>query len=331
VLARADRSFLAQPDDGRYTHLSWGAWVYAFSMHHNTFNADFFFVAATIIPVLFLAITLQGKTFEGLLERWKNTFLSHATVVAEKWKDLDLSEKTDDEISDEVERDFNSIFPSRAASLTIVALSIGILIMLMAGLAGEIVAILALYTKDTRTGTEVFVLVAQLMLVTIVAAVPIGRFFRIIFRSVFLLFMVVEIARAELLFHATFKEVFKVMGQAREPLRKEILKAIRQNTEASFKEILKAIRQSGKASSKEIAEAVAQSNLTFVRKLFRELRKSDEALYRSALEAIGRSDKDLETLRQNDEALYKEVLEVIGQNNEASETSASPATEKESP
>jgi hypothetical protein len=37
-------------------------------MHHDTFNANFYVVAATIIPVFYLALTIQGRTFELLLQ-----------------------------------------------------------------------------------------------------------------------------------------------------------------------------------------------------------------------------------------------------------------------
>jgi ABC-type Fe3+ transport system permease subunit len=38
-------------------------------MHHDTFNADFYVTAATIIPIFLLALTLQGRTIEDLLSR----------------------------------------------------------------------------------------------------------------------------------------------------------------------------------------------------------------------------------------------------------------------
>jgi formate hydrogenlyase subunit 3/multisubunit Na+/H+ antiporter MnhD subunit len=36
-------------------------------MHKDTFNTDFYVVAGTIIPVLYLALTLQGQTFERVI------------------------------------------------------------------------------------------------------------------------------------------------------------------------------------------------------------------------------------------------------------------------
>jgi hypothetical protein len=41
-------------------------------MHHNTFNADFYVTAATVIPVLFLALTLQGTFYREILGTWKH-------------------------------------------------------------------------------------------------------------------------------------------------------------------------------------------------------------------------------------------------------------------
>ena len=35
-------------------------------MHPVTFNADFYVAAATVIPILYLALTLQGQTFERM-------------------------------------------------------------------------------------------------------------------------------------------------------------------------------------------------------------------------------------------------------------------------
>ena len=36
------------------------------------FNANFFIVAATVIPVLFLAIAVQGRTYESLLKAFSD-------------------------------------------------------------------------------------------------------------------------------------------------------------------------------------------------------------------------------------------------------------------
>jgi hypothetical protein len=36
-------------------------------MHHDSFNADFYITAASVIPVLFLALTVQGELFDIML------------------------------------------------------------------------------------------------------------------------------------------------------------------------------------------------------------------------------------------------------------------------
>lgn len=38
-------------------------------MYHDTFNADFYITAATVIPLLYLALTLQGQTYERIISR----------------------------------------------------------------------------------------------------------------------------------------------------------------------------------------------------------------------------------------------------------------------
>ncbi len=38
----------------------------------NRFNANFFIVIATVIPVLYLALTLQGPTYERMMARWRS-------------------------------------------------------------------------------------------------------------------------------------------------------------------------------------------------------------------------------------------------------------------
>jgi hypothetical protein len=38
------------------------------------FNANFYITAATVIPVLFLAIAVQGRTYENLLKAFSDAF-----------------------------------------------------------------------------------------------------------------------------------------------------------------------------------------------------------------------------------------------------------------
>jgi hypothetical protein len=54
-------------------------------MPRDSFNADFYVVAATILPVLYLALVLQGGTYEKLLSRseeaWRNAKLPYEVYV----------------------------------------------------------------------------------------------------------------------------------------------------------------------------------------------------------------------------------------------------------
>ena len=44
---------------------------YTVAVHSDAFNADFYVTVATVIPVLYLALTLQGQTFESLVVQHK--------------------------------------------------------------------------------------------------------------------------------------------------------------------------------------------------------------------------------------------------------------------
>ncbi len=60
-------------------------------MHDDTFNADLYVTLATVIPVLYLALTLQGRTFERLLARHQRL---HAVPFEQqdwRWNLLDVA------------------------------------------------------------------------------------------------------------------------------------------------------------------------------------------------------------------------------------------------
>jgi hypothetical protein len=44
----------------------------------NSFNSSFFIVAATVIPVLYLALTLQGSMLDGFIKQLKQTLDCHS-------------------------------------------------------------------------------------------------------------------------------------------------------------------------------------------------------------------------------------------------------------
>ena len=110
-------------------------------MHHEAFNADFFITAATVIPILYLALTLQGQTFESLINRL--TTLWHRNGW--QWSVLYGLTST--------------------ATFAIIA----------AGSLGEWLAIYAIYQQQADTFTTQIVRNLLLVLIVAVAAGPAWR------------------------------------------------------------------------------------------------------------------------------------------------------------
>ena|SRR5258708_37245863 len=114
-------------------------------MHHDTFNADFYITAATVIPIFYLALTLQGQTYQEILTRLKDS--SH--------------------------------LESLTATLTsFVMLMAGFLIVFY-GILGELLAIIALYERKPPSvsggGTNVLI-----SMIGLLAAVTIGPALRLL-------------------------------------------------------------------------------------------------------------------------------------------------------
>jgi hypothetical protein len=59
-------------------------------MQKDTFNADFYVTAATVIPVLFLALTLQGQTYESMTTRALAIRKKANRQKARRWYGVDL-------------------------------------------------------------------------------------------------------------------------------------------------------------------------------------------------------------------------------------------------
>ena len=111
------------------------------------FNADFYVTCATVIPVLFLALVVQGSTYESMLR----SAVEAANREPVRGRDGAVSQ----------------LLPV-VAYLT-----------LMAGVLGEAGALWALFNgRDTKTD-RVVVLVMTVFLLTIAAAGPVWRFFRV--------------------------------------------------------------------------------------------------------------------------------------------------------
>jgi hypothetical protein len=111
------------------------------TMHNGTFNADFYVTAATIIPVLFLALTLQEKTYGQLIRRGVRIVNKEsASWIESLWLFL-----------------YGNVLSFTGTAIVV------------AGIAGEITAILALYYRTSSPQRLVLI-----PLLALVIAVGIG-------------------------------------------------------------------------------------------------------------------------------------------------------------
>jgi hypothetical protein len=115
----------------------------------NTFNADFYIAAATVIPILYLALTLQGSTFEELLTRWKTSL-----------RKVPLS----------------SVWGLTVRLLAFLAFLIAGSIIILAGFVGEYASIVALYRRSATGSAGQFVLISFTGLLLAVLAPPAFKF-----------------------------------------------------------------------------------------------------------------------------------------------------------
>jgi hypothetical protein len=157
------------------------------TMHHETFNADFYVVAATIIPILYLALTLQGQTYERIIRRSVQEW-----VKSEQWSKLIPMEKailgggpitvteespslTPGEFQKALDEFDRYLKEGRPHWWLFWTLNISGGLILAAGLVGEGLAIWALYAKPSSHVFLVIVLVLLFVLLVAVAAVPVLR------------------------------------------------------------------------------------------------------------------------------------------------------------
>jgi hypothetical protein len=124
-------------------------------MPHGAFNANFYVAAATVIPVLYLALTLQGPTVRRLMERG----------IDQSYKVLML----------ELKKESNKSWRQRQAeiwgrSILTVAFIYTNFIIFSSGIIGESIAIVALYHESASTLSGEFVLGATIGLLAVIAA-----------------------------------------------------------------------------------------------------------------------------------------------------------------
>jgi hypothetical protein len=112
------------------------------------FNTAFYSTVATIIPVLFLAIAIQGRTYEDLTK-------AYATANRKLWHAPSGS--------------WRRRFASATILITTGLISAGIVAL---GAIGEIRAIFALYQQHADRGTQQVVFVTVTFLIVVVAGAP---------------------------------------------------------------------------------------------------------------------------------------------------------------
>src|SRR5262249_41589058 len=115
----------------------------------DSFNSDFYITAATVIPVLYLALTLQGSTLEELFRNWRRNLRP----------------------ADE-QRNPKSEFRMEVIS----GAAIFGAIFMLNGIVGEFIAVLALYHRNSGPESELYVLSSMVFLLVLIAAGPLIKF-----------------------------------------------------------------------------------------------------------------------------------------------------------
>jgi hypothetical protein len=128
----------------------------------SSFNANFYVAAATVIPVLYLAITLQGSTFEALMQRLKKALPESQPVGSSK----------------------PSLKTVARPVLTVLTMVIAT-VLIFGGIAAEFISFFALYQQKSspRMDRDVLALIGGLLVVVI--AGPVIRFLLTYFGSRF--------------------------------------------------------------------------------------------------------------------------------------------------
>jgi hypothetical protein len=116
------------------------------------FNADFYIAAATVIPVLYLALTLQGNTYHDLMMRWRKA-----------------------------NKESPFTFWPQVRVITVALLSIAGAWVIVIGIIGEYSALQALENRTVGLNTRANVAEACVALLVMVAIPPCWLFVRTFF------------------------------------------------------------------------------------------------------------------------------------------------------
>ena len=112
----------------------------------KSFPSDFYVTCATVIPVLFLALIVQGGTYEAMLKTSRHA----AQTFPKRQRDYAATE----------------LFPA-AAWLTVAAVVIG-----------EAASLIALYNRAEDSGGRIVVLICVPILLFAVTALPVWNYFQ---------------------------------------------------------------------------------------------------------------------------------------------------------
>jgi hypothetical protein len=126
----------------------------------SSFNANFYVAAATVIPILYLAITLQGSTFEDLMRRLRKALPENQPTGSRRTP-------------------LKSIV---SLALTVLITVIAV-VLIFGGISAEFVSFVALYQQrsSSRMDRDVLALIGGLLVVVI--AGPVIKFLLIYFGS----------------------------------------------------------------------------------------------------------------------------------------------------
>jgi len=156
-------------------------------------NSDFYIVSATVIPVFFLALTLQGKQFddaEQLMRKLNHSVKKHLDQIEQ-----DIAEGSGSLAS------LKALLPA-LASTAIWIVATGLLVF---SILGEVFAILPLYQGKADPGTRPLVLIAVLGL-TIGVGLLLYIRLRIIWGTTIFIFLRSDIRIVRLLVRRDFTD-----------------------------------------------------------------------------------------------------------------------------
>jgi hypothetical protein len=142
-----------------------------------SFNVDFYAAAGTVIPVLFLALAVQGSTFDAML-RWLN-----GAVVRKGGRLAGLIESHARlRWIRRIPRHLGVRALLSFVNLLAFAAVFALLIPLVGSLLGEVFAVLALYHRHSSSWQDLWVLLSVITLACVIALLPVWKLVMALFR-----------------------------------------------------------------------------------------------------------------------------------------------------